>query len=286
MKRHVHVTAVALTVLAASAMARSAAAAVYTFEGLSAGTLAGQDNWAKSGPTYNGGLVTTGAGVNGTKVAAGSSETNSATETAVGRVNDGNWSYPLDFNDTSYALQVDTRYGGSTYWTFGYDANSNGSIAYGSGEIAGLLFVGSSVIGANVTGAWTFDSSLPATTNAGDWLRVAWVTDWTTGTYGTMSVYMKNLTDGETDFQPIAGLQGLDINGLDWGTWRANATGDASKAGLFNLVDNADAFATFGLNFNNTQFDNITVGHFVLPEPASLSLLGIGGVLLLRRRRS
>ena len=94
------VTLVALVLVSPAA----AIMASYTFEGLTTGqALAGQDNWAIANPhtggSYNGGWVGTGSGVNGTTVAGASASGNDA----MSRINNGNWSYAINFSDTSYA---------------------------------------------------------------------------------------------------------------------------------------------------------------------------------------
>lgn len=159
--------AVALTV----SLAGVSSAVPYDFEGLTAGALAGQDNWKKFNAAYNAGAVTTGVGVNTTTVGRSSNETSGSQPTGVSRINDGAWGYTADFS-TATVFQMDRRFGSSVYITFGNDFDNDGTIEWNDAEEPGWLFSGSDIEVqiSSSTGTWAASTplSLPANTDAGD----------------------------------------------------------------------------------------------------------------------
>ena len=69
----------------------------------------------------------------------------------------------------------------------------------------------------------------------------------------------------------------------------AAADGRASFSGSFNLGAGSYTLqiaSDSSLNNRGVQLDNILVSSSAVPEPASLGLLGLGGLALLRRRRA
>lgn len=91
------------------------------------------------------------------------------------------------------------------------------------------------------------------------------------GVNGTISVSMLNLTDGETAYTPVPGLQNVAL-GSSWSTWRTNMIANPARAGVIVYVDVGA--------LTNSEFDNFVI----VPEPASAALIGLGGLLMLRRR--
>lgn len=73
------------------------------------------------------------------------------------------------------------------------------------------------------------------------------------------------------------GEGGLSTSVL-YGVYLGQTTGTSIEV----LIDNPDG--TLGGTFDRTWYDGIGY-EFVIPEPASLALLGLGGLMVLRRRR-
>ena len=130
-----------------------------------------------------------------------------------------------------------------------------------------------------------------------------------------LNVYALNIPFTLTAAEPSLSL-GFDY-GLD-----ANATADQSRAAVFQFLDSAGGVvanpgvvttgsvtpgttASFAAGYNlgagsytlqlssdsaanlrGTAVDNIVLSSAAVPEPASLGLLGLGGIALLRRRRA
>ena len=76
--------------------------------------------------------------------------------------------------------------------------------------------------------------------------------------------------------KPVPGDSDYSATGPGGDGNYAAAAGDTSAA---TAVD-------YNNNSGNWRFDNITISGTAVPEPASLGLLGLGGLSLLRRRRS
>jgi len=265
--------AAALTALALAVQTNTATAAVaYDFEALNLAGLSGQDDWTTV-PGYADGVVTTAGSPNGTKVGA-----KGTGAVGVSRLNNANWSYTVNPLDTDFYIQYDLRWGGGGYFSTGYDA-AGSYIDWDAAKMSGFLVANGSTILVKpdvFSGFYYTSDTLAAVPNANDWVRLQYIIDWTASTYGTMSVNMMNLTNGETSYTPVSFASDFTIDlGVTWGSWKNNAAADPGNAGIVLLELGGSGVS---------QIDNIFVGD--IPEPASLALLAAGGVVMLRRRKS
>jgi hypothetical protein len=256
--------------------AATAANVVYNFEGLTVGApLAGQDNWVLSG--FAPGLVGTGSGVNTSKVAQAGPATALASRPT--RTNDANFSFPpLDPNGTAEIVEFDFSSDGLRtpgLWQGLFNLG-------GGGGSLGLGGFGVSGIGPN-NGLFYYrdhfglesGEAVPASVDGGDWVRIRATMDFTHpdgfGGFGAISLSYRNLTDGDVIYTPLASLQNLEMH-----LTTSPALWDRLE--VFVIRDNA--------NFN-VQMDNLSIGPQVIPEPGTLTLIGIGaaGLVVIARRR-
>lgn len=73
-------------------------------------------------------------------------------------------------------------------------------------------------------------------------------------------------------------LDDQTADNINNGAWKIHLNGAELADSEYNLADGV-------LSLAYTGSTNLVVGHNVLPEPASITLLGLGGLALLRRRR-
>jgi hypothetical protein len=169
-------------------------------------------------------------------------------------------------NDTSYAIptflgtevsafcQADFGVG---YWgnefALAYDVDGNGQVRRSeTGERGPRIKVGSHAnVGITVVSAAGNSTMVPLSTaggtGGGDWLRLRLVMNLTAnGGSGSGSVDYINLTNGETDWTPLQGMQGIDLE-------LSPGSGDASDPANWSAV---------WLHFEGAtnELDNIDVG--------------------------
>lgn len=206
---------------------------IYDFEGLTSGqSLFGQDGWLMhTSPTWTGDIqIATGTGVNTTDVANGVTP-----GVAAGgyRTNDAQFSFlPFQGTETNAIMEGDFRLGtssvGTVYFALSYDTNGSAAGGYFGGQRIGIEVTSGFVI--RPADGSTISRTL-ATANGGnpagvttDWFRLRLDIDFTAnGGDGAGSLSYMNLTNSETTFTPITGLQGIDLKlatvGSDPATW-------------------------------------------------------------------
>ena len=221
--------------------------------------LDGQDNWTSIGfrrdnpiPGWYVGVTQT-LGFDGTP-ALRFQRTGSGVGADASRLNDGSFSIP-DFNDADVGFfQVDFGIGcwGEDF-ALAYDANSDGVIRKTDpSEIGPRLRVGNETRAQiSVISADDVTTKVPlANANGavgGDWVRLRLVMDFTAnGGQGSGSVYYQNLAAGDTAFQPLAGLQNVNL-GLD--PHANNARNPAHWNAMWLHMEGA-----------TNQLDNIVIG--------------------------
>lgn len=241
-----------------------AAVFTYDFESPpinSLGVLSGQDNWSSLGGSAF--IVTNGTGFNTSQVVGtgGSAGSNFA-----GRINDGSFTFGSLTGVTSLTLGFDTRYVNG-----GTGGVSNQAHFYlNSSPVASTQSAFFGLEGNNLT-INNSAFALPGSLNFDDWISLRLVMDLTAnGGDGSGSLYYKNLTDGDTSYSAVAGLQGINLNldplqdPLQWNRMMLR-TG----------------------SYEGNKIDNLYIEtSSAVPEPsrALLAMLGLCGLILRRRR--
>ena len=262
---------VASFALVASSAALSQAAS-YTFESLTAGTLAGQDAWVDFG----------GAGSNHSVTTVAPAHVGGSTKVATGfdqsvRVNDGNFSYnPHSATDTAALMEFDVRAGSgdTAVMALGRD------LAFSTHSQLGPQFgiwggLNTFMIRGAVEGGIS-QAALTGTDSVNDWYRLRMVVDFTANSgNGAGSLYVRNLTDGETDFRLAPVLSNINLQILNMETASENP-------GSWNSMYLRSAEA-------GTLFDDLNPNAFVapplVPEPSTCVLVSLGLTVLLTSRR-
>lgn len=253
----------------------AAHAADTDFEGLSQTSLAGQDGWESIVGSLN---VAAGTGANTTQVvttsvASGVNEFSRLSNQAFGFSTGvaGSIQFDLQWQVPS----IPQRNGGA-WFAVGHDTSDSGTTLGGSerGPWVGMQH------GTGGTGIYLREAGsgaehivpVVAGIDDGDWISIRLDMDFAANSGdGAGSVLIKNLTDGDTAFSAIAGLQNVN---LQIQSIAVEARDPASWDAAFIRVDR---------EFENPMaLDNLMIN---VPEPSSLALLGLGGVLLTRRRR-
>ncbi len=107
------------------------------------------------------------------------------------------------------------------------------------------------------------------------------VFDWARGgDQGTRGIYAYVSTDGFATSTKIG--QQVNSSGTAWNIGQSYNIGLTNVTGpvVFRFYSRAE-----GADNRDMRFDNIVVNGTLIPEPASLALMGIGGLLMLSRRR-
>ncbi|MCC7191659.1 MAG: PEP-CTERM sorting domain-containing protein [Phycisphaeraceae bacterium] len=255
-----------------SAWVSTSVASVYTFESLSTGAIATQDNWTSYAGVASVGTPS-GTGNPSTRVFVGS-----GLESFGSRINNGSFSIPtFTGSETAAVLQFDFRLptGGNRQATFGvgYDVNGSGSVQAGvalkelSPVIGADYYSGTPHFMVMINGGTFFLSytTFPSGFAVGDWIRVRLDMDLTANSgNGSGVLSAQNLTTSGA-MTAITGPLNLSLLTSGpapslWNAMYAEAYGGASGG----------------------QSDNLTV---LVPEPASLGLLALGAVMIFPRKR-
>lgn len=264
--------------LGAAVPAAPAAMSTYDFEGLTSNSnLAGQDNWVFRSTNYiEVTEVVAGNGSNTTKVASQPITANA--NYSESRVNDGNFSYPAFSNTETQAIfefdYLDEK--GTAYFGVGYDG---GDSSFTLGEIA--LWFGVSNLNVELeqpsgVGADNYSVAFinrGVTGNQGDWYTIRLEADFVADT-GTF--YYKNLTQNDPSFTLIGTATNLLVGSAPYNS------GPTSLPATWNSM----YLIMYGGGGNGpTQVDNLRLGTEEIPEPASVTLLAVSAVLLLKRSK-
>lgn len=229
----------------------NAAIFTYNFDNLTNGNVSGQDSWIDSPGNPSGAvsfIVSTGTGADTTKVLGtnGSTASNFAW-----RTNDGNFSFGNLSGSPSLILGFDGQFvsGGSDQIHFSLRNTANTAASPVFGFEGNAFRLGSST------------SALPGTINASDWVRMQMAVDLN---LNTASLSYKNITDGETVFTAVSGLQNINFASLNPAVWNEMVLRTGFYAG--------------------SKIDNLYIESVPEPSRALLAALGLLSLILRRRR--
>jgi hypothetical protein len=275
-----HWLAVCVVMFVAVAFVVPAQAALYTFENLTSGAnLIGQDNWVHFNTGATSGseaLVLFGTGSNTSKVFSPNQG-----NVQVGRANDANFSVPTFTGTEQVYLEADMQFGTqqANFAAAHVVPDSQAATSRSMSPIIGWQPVGTppnnpmhfSLRKANF-GTTTVIGPIADVAPEivlGDWVRIRMELNLAAnGGDGSASVFYKDLTQGQTSFTPIPGLQNLAAGLL------ANNGNDYFWDGMY---------LRGGISAGNNPMDNLEVG--VIPEPTSVGLLAMAFVALAAPRR-
>jgi hypothetical protein len=203
-------------------------AGVYDFEGLDTRFLAGQDGWLSEPSLGEVVIRLDDSAVNGTQVAQPDVGLASGWFAYLTRVNDASFAFG-PFAGGEAALQFDTNAEAASGLALGHDGDGDGLLSRSAAEI-GPVF---GTFRDSVRGVAQFFVEVAGTPGAGsdleptflvpltdvdpsndpeDWYRLLLRIDLAAnGGAGSGSLYYMNLTEGDTEFQPVAGLQNLAL---------------------------------------------------------------------------
>jgi len=192
-----------------------ATAAVYNFEQLEIRFLAGQDGWLSEPALGEAVVRDDGSAVNGTRVVQPDLGTASGFPGYYTRVNDAAFSFSLTSAD-ALTIQFDTTGAADTAFGLGTDVNRDGLLARDSSELGpafGLSRAANAAIAQFVIYPSGFGTPvatpLPSGNDPSDWYRLQLRIDLMAG---TGSLYFLNQNRGDTVFQPVTGLQNVDLS--------------------------------------------------------------------------
>lgn len=269
-------TTFGLTLLVAASLAMPAGAVdyLYDFEGLNSSAtpgvdLNGQDNWVQTtGLTHMSGVVN--------DVSAGGFSGNSLVkvDSTAGALN----RFSRE-NDSNFGFDIPD---GSKF-TFEFDAQAGKDAQIYAGMISPTSTNWSFLIGTNTSNGWRFRTDNPpneSTTSLnlypgdeGPWqyhilLDVDLAAN---GGNGSASLFVRDDSGGGG---PVVLTAVPDMQNMNMGLGAVDGS-DFNGLSIYIVANDENVPA---------GIDNILIT--VIPEPASLALLGLGGLLILRRRRS
>ena len=258
---------------------RSLLAVTYTFDNLSTGTLAGQDNWMTLDSNNTSDLVTIGTGFDTTKVARNPGTTGPAGSADVhinDRQNNANFSFGnlsgFSTVTMSFDTQVQNNASEDQYIQFSLGMTTNAN--YGSPAIAYRQSFGGTPIWRLLSGGYTggpagtqASGNLPGGINQNDWIRLTLIMNMTAnGGTGSGDYYVTDLTQGGVP-QLLTSNYNLNL--------------DPSPTPTIN-VGNWDTMSTRSDFASSVVLDNLTVTPS--PEPGTVALAIPGLALLFARR--
>ena len=146
----------------------------------------------------------------------------SGSDARVQRRNNWGWHFiPFQGNETNGTIEFDMK----------------DKAALGVGGIGDSIKFGIGFNGFYLADAVSVNASLPSTVASTDWLRLRLVIDFTANTgQGSASLFYRNLTDGETAFTPVAGIQNINLSNKV----RQAYTWDSVTANVFSTTSRID----------------------------------------------
>ena len=153
--------------------------------------------------------------------------------------------------------------GGSVSYLHAFDTSGTTLHGYGFWATAGLSLIGDEVIGTGVLAGKWFDGT-------------AWAVSIASHDPGA-TILAKSAIPGDANLDGLVNLADLTALATNYGaSGKAWADGDFDGNGLVNLADLTALATNYGVSSG---------GSAGVPEPATLALLGLGALALIRRRR-
>jgi hypothetical protein len=209
---------------------------VYDFESLSAPTsLGGQDGWTDH-PGQGQALVRMDDGLNGSKVASHLETTAINQHAYVTRLNDETFSFmPFSAMDSEAVIQFECEGAGQVLFALGTDLNGDGMLNATDNELGPAFGVADQSFRIQEANGGTVHQVAFESGDARmDWYEVQLRMDFTaSGGTGRGSLWIRNLSDGDTRFRLVMGLGDVP---LSLGTMATGAGPSAWNALWLNLV--------------------------------------------------
>jgi len=204
---------------------------------------------------------------------------------------------PLFHTDWSraYVTTVDSDFATTTYdWvaTFTYTpgtanlGNGSGDQMYfgiGSGEYSTYYYLPGTavniVIESKATGTSAFVDHRPNNNHINLTPLTNGVAGWGNGSTGTI---VPRITPGLVEIKKIGDELTFSWDSNQSGTFDATFTIDLTDTQFKFLLEDGNSHLFFGGAWNSMSFDSMSVR--IIPEPAAMTLLALGGLAMIRRR--
>ena len=225
---------------------------IYDFESLNANLfIHGQDYWVDQPLQGQGIVILDASGVNGSTVVAVLPTTAFSEAAYLTRVNNGSFSFSAFTGLENHAvLQFDLTGEHIAFFALGHDLNGDGMLMASDGEIGPAFGADDRNFALQQANRGSvFETPLGQGNAGADWYRMQLHVDFTANDgNGSGSLFYRNLSDEDPEFQPVVGLQEIDLRLKDmspnagpamWNAmWLYLLNSGGSRPSADNLVPN------------------------------------------------